>query len=179
MGRRKPARTTTVDTTKLATVKGRGKIQYAQEFVEVVVQHAMKHGQQDAAEYYDMPRGTISRWVKVAEELNEVASKRHAAVNNPYRGTQYTLERRMNLSDKLFAELEFTLEAEKVRNGYVSADILKALVTSFRDLTDKRRLEEGAHTALVQAVKAPEEIYEEGEAKVVEFRQRAALPPGS
>lgn len=163
----------------LANVTSRGYQTYAQEFIEVVVAHAMKQTHEEASVYYDVPLTTVKRWCKRYRSINEAASKRHVAIENPYRGTSYSLERRLALSDKLFAELDYTLELTRMKEGAVPADVLQKLVTAYGLLIDKRRLEEGAHTALVQAVKNPEEIYEAGDAKVVEFRRRAALPPGS
>lgn len=177
--RRTKGKSRTVDTTALATVGSRGHKTYAPEFKEVVIMYAFKHSIAEASDYFDLPRNTISKWCNDVQVTNQKLAKRHVATANPYRGTQYTLDRRMRLSDKLFAEVEHTLEMTKLSHGYVPADVLHKLVTSFRDLTDKRRLEEGAHTALVQAVQEPEEIFNEGEARVVEFRKRAALPSGS
>lgn len=165
---------------RLATVGPKGGITYAQEFVEAVVRYAFRHTQQEAADFFDLPRGTVHKWCSKYRRLNTQAERRKTSVDNPYRESSYGIDRRLKLSDKLFAEVEHTLEISKLRNkGAVPADVLQKLVTSYGALVDKRRLEEGAHTALVQAVKDPEEIYQEGEAQVVEFRKRHALPSGS
>jgi len=165
--------------TRLATVGPRGGITYAQEFVEAVVTYAFKHSQVEAADYFDLPRNTVGKWCKRYKQLEAASKSRNVALDNPYRDTAYGISRRMQLSDKLFAEVEHTLEISKLKHkGYIPADVLQKLITGYGQLVDKRRLEEGVHTALVQAVKDPEEIYSEGEAKVVEFRKRHALPPG-
>ena len=155
-----------------------GRRQYAHEFIEVVVAHAFKHDAEEAAAYYDISINTVRRWMRRYKELAAEVHKMKVASTNPYRGTEYGIVRRINLSDKLFAEVEHTLEVTKVKHGYVPADQLVRLITAYGLLTDKRRLEEGAHTALIQAIKDPEAIVREGEAKVVEFSKRAALPPG-
>jgi hypothetical protein len=159
-------------------VPGRGR--YAQEFVEVVVRHAMKHGSEDAAAYYGVVKGTIERWRRAAADLSQEADSIVLSRSNPYRGTEYNLQRRLGVSDKLFAELEHTVEIERVKSGgYVPSDVLQRLVSSYSMLTDKRRLEEGAYTALVAEAKDPEEIFKEGQTRVIEFRKRNALGAGS
>lgn len=165
---------------RLAKVGPKGGISYAQEFVEAVVAYAFKHTNQEAADYFELPVQTVGRWARQHKKIAEELSKRHVAQGNPYRGGKYGIDKRMKLSDKLFAEVEHTIEVVKLkRGGYVPPEDLQRLINAYSALVDKRRLEEGVHTALVQAVKDPEEIYEEGEAKVVEFRKRHALPSGS
>ena len=151
---------------------------YAHEFKLAVVAYALKHTQDEAVVYFGLPRTTVQKWVKKFRTLDAQLAKQHVQLDNPYRGTAYGVQRRMNLSDKLFAELEHTVEVTRMKaGGFVPADVLQKLVNAYGLLVDKRRLEEGAHTALVQAVSDPQTIYQEGEAKVVEFRKRAELPP--
>lgn len=162
----------------LAKVSSGGKYQYAIEFVLLVVDHANRHTIEEAADYYGVSGSTIGKWQKRYNELDHAVDEGRTGVLNPYRDSQYGVTQRIGLSDKLFAELEFTLEITKMKHGYVPADILGRLITGYGMLVERRRLEEGAYTALVQSVRDPEEIYQEGEAQVVQFRRRASLPAG-
>lgn len=163
-----------------STVSLGGRRTYVAEFIVVVTAYALKHGVQEAAAYYDVPTRTISKWVKEARDMNELdLEKALSKTNNPFRDTQYNIQRRMALSDKLFSELEMSIEAERLKNGgYIPAPMVSKLASAFATLVDKRRLEEGAHTALVQEAKEPEAILTEGEARVVEFKRRFGLPSG-
>ena len=156
------------------------KVQYEQAFVLAVLAMAMRRTNQEASDYYDVPVRTIEDWRAAAnkadaEQLKQATTR---SGRNPYRGTPYSIEKRLRLSDKLFAELEYTIEVEKEQHGYIKADVLQKLIVGYSILTDKRRLEEGAHTALISAFQDPQDIFEEGEAKVVEFRKRYALGSG-
>jgi hypothetical protein len=163
-----------------STVSVGGRRTYADQFIVVVTVYALKHGVTEAEAYFDVPARTITRWVNETKKMNDATIRQALSrTSNPYRETVYNLQRRMRLSDKLFAELEMSVEAERIKNdGYIPAHILSKLTGSFSTLVDKRRLEEGAHTALVQEAKEPEAIYAEGEARILEFRRRYGLPEG-
>lgn len=168
-GRKKPE-----PATVLATVSPNGRHHYAQEFIEVVVAKAFKQSMLEASAYYDVPYATVRNWCKLYKDVASAAATKQGMAENPYRGGSYGISKRLQISDKLFAELEHTLEISKMKHGgYIPADILQRLVNTYGVLVDKRRLEEGIHTALVTSVKEPEEIFQDGDAKVVEFRQRA------
>lgn len=154
------------------------KVQYHHVFVLAVIAYALQHGNNEASVYYELPVRTIENWRKMYKDADKADLASRASTANPYRGTEYNLQKRLNLSDKLFAELEHTAEVERAKRGYIPADILHKLIVGYSILTDKRRLEEGAHTALINAFASPQEIYREGQAKVAEYRQRHALPSG-
>lgn len=156
------------------------KVKYAQVFVLNVVAYALAHTNQEAAAFFDLPVRTIENWRKQMKQADTKAMETLSPSSrfNPYRGMPYSIERRLALSDKLFAELEKTAEIEVTRHGYIPAEILHKLIIGYSILTDKRRLEEGVHTDLIASIRDPRQIEEEGEAKVLSFRKRYSLPSG-
>lgn len=106
-------------------------------------------------------RSVLAQWVK---ESGLTKPTLETKLTEP---RTYHKRNRLRLNDKLFRRIESLLKRKGTR---ITPNELRSLVLAYAIATDKRRLEEGDE-GKQQESHDPEDIYLEGERKVLEFRK--------